>query len=143
MASLETLEVFQKYAFYFVPFLSQRNIKNTIIDLAVKYKYSRIYASEIAEKCKEPEDLTILLIHEMIENKEIYGEFFDSTKSLLFDQQANIDNVDNIMKNIKQWETYFCNECGMKLSESGQKICEHCGNILPNNINGFGSTKNS
>lgn len=132
LKSLETLEVYKKYALWYVPFLIQRKIKSTIIDLGIKYKYNRIHASEIAEKCKEPEDIIILLIREMIETKEIFGEFFSSTKSLIFNQQANIDNVDNIMKNIEKWETQFCKECGMKIIEVDQKICEHCGNNLSN-----------
>lgn len=119
---LDMLESFQKYALYFIPFLIQKKIKNTIIDLGIKHKYNRIHTAEIAEKCKEPEDVIICIIREMIENEEIFGEFFSSTKSLLFNQQANIDNVDNIMKNIKQWETNFCNECGMKINEAEQNI---------------------
>ena len=40
----------------------------------------------------------------MIENHEIYAQFFSSTKSVAFNQQANINEIDNLMKIYKDWE---------------------------------------
>ncbi len=40
----------------------------------------------------------------MIEGNEIYAKYFESSKSVAFDQQANIDEVDKLMKAYKDWE---------------------------------------
>ena len=41
----------------------------------------------------------------MIDNKEIYAQYFSSTKSVAFDQQANIDEIDKLMSTYKDWES--------------------------------------
>ena len=48
--------------------------------------------------------LIIDTVNDMIENKEIYGQYFSSTLSVAFDQQANIDEIDNLMGIYKDWE---------------------------------------
>ena len=40
----------------------------------------------------------------MIENKEIYAQYFSSTKSVAFNQQANIEEIDKLMATYKEWE---------------------------------------
>ncbi len=40
----------------------------------------------------------------MLKNGEIYGEYFVRTKSLAFDQQANINEIDELIDLYKQWE---------------------------------------
>jgi len=40
----------------------------------------------------------------MIDKKEIYAEYFKSTKSVFFDKQANIDEIDALMEQYKKWE---------------------------------------
>ena len=40
----------------------------------------------------------------MIENKEIYTQYFSSKKSVAFDQAANIDEIDKLMAIYKEWE---------------------------------------
>ncbi len=32
------------------------------------------------------------------------GQYFSSTKSIAFNQQANINEIDNLMKTYKDWE---------------------------------------
>ncbi|KKN35736.1 hypothetical protein LCGC14_0780770, partial [marine sediment metagenome] len=77
-------------------------IRKTILELGVKY--NRLQIAEIAEKCGEPEDCIILVAQDVIKNKEIYAEYFKSTKSLVFDQRANIDEIDKLMEAYKEWE---------------------------------------
>ncbi len=85
-----------------IPLSIQSTIRETILELGVKY--NRLQIAEIAEKCGEPEDCIIVVTHDMIENKDIYAEFFKSTKSLVFDQQANIEEIDKLMDQYRQWE---------------------------------------
>ena len=40
----------------------------------------------------------------MIENKEIHAHYFSSTKFVAFDQQANIEEIDELMTTYKKWE---------------------------------------
>ena len=40
----------------------------------------------------------------MIVNKEIYTEYFQNSKSVAFNQQANIDEIDKLMETYKEWE---------------------------------------
>ena len=78
-------------------------IKKTILDLGTKF--GRLQIMEIAEVCSiKEEQLIIDTIKEMINNKEIYAQYFSSTKSIAFDQQANIEEIDNLMRTYKEWE---------------------------------------
>jgi len=77
-------------------------IKNTILSLGVKF--DRLHVSEIAEKCNESDEYIINTALDMINKKEIYAEYFQSTKSVVFDKQANIDEIDALMEQYKKWE---------------------------------------
>jgi hypothetical protein len=39
-----------------------------------------------------------------MQNKEIYGEYFKSSKTISFNQVANIKEIDNLWETYKQWE---------------------------------------
>lgn len=77
-------------------------IKKTIIDLGTKF--TRLEVKEIAEKCKVDKNSITNVVKNMIENQEIYAEYFKSTKSVSFNQQANIDEIDKLMEAYKDWE---------------------------------------
>jgi len=55
--------------------------------------------------------LIISTVKEMIRNQEIYAKYFESNKAVAFDQQANIEEIDNLMAIYKKWED---NEFGKK-----------------------------
>ena len=78
-------------------------IKRTVLDLGTKF--GRLQIIEISEVCSiKDENLIVDTVKEMIENKEIYGQYFSSSKSVAFNQQANIDEIDNLMKAYREWE---------------------------------------
>lgn len=77
-------------------------IKRTILDLGTKYP--RLKLKQISEKCKEDLDLILKVVMEMVKNQEIYGEYFFSSKSIVFNQQANIDEIDNLLSKFEEWE---------------------------------------
>lgn len=78
-------------------------IKQTILDLGVKF--SRLELREISERTGIfDEDLIKETIMKMMENKEIYGEYFSSTKSVVFEKQTNIDEIDKLLATYKEWE---------------------------------------
>ena len=78
-------------------------IKKTILDLGIKF--ARLQIAEISEVC-DVDDVRLIVdvVKDMIDNKEIYAQYFSSTKSIAFDQQANIDEIDNLMSTYKDWE---------------------------------------
>jgi len=77
-------------------------IKSTILDLGTKF--GRLEVKEIAEECGEDEELIVTTVKEMIEGNEIYAKYFDSSRAVAFNLQANIDEIDNLMDKYKQWE---------------------------------------
>jgi len=84
-------------------FFYESAIRNTILQLGTKS--SRINLNQISKKSGVKNSNIILkVVQEMIEAKEIYGEYFSSTKTILFDQKANIREIDNLMKMYREWE---------------------------------------
>lgn len=78
-------------------------IKQSVLDLGTKF--TRLEVREISEKCEYYDsDSIIEVLNSMISNKEIYAEFFKSSKTVSFDQQANIDEIDELMAVFKDWE---------------------------------------
>ncbi len=77
-------------------------IKNTILTLGTQF--ARLQIIEIVEEVNEREDLIILTVKEMISNDEIYAKYFDSTKSVAFNLQSNLAEIDNLMDQYKKWE---------------------------------------
>ena len=78
-------------------------IKRTVLDLGMKF--ARLQIAEISEVCGEKdEQLIIIVVEEMITNNEIYAQYFSSTKSVAFNQQANIDEIDKLMATYEDWE---------------------------------------
>ena len=77
-------------------------IKNIILRLGTQF--ARLEIIEIAEECGEEEDLIIRTVREMIEGKEIYAKYFESSRAVAFNLQANIDDIDKLMGKYKQWE---------------------------------------
>ncbi len=77
-----------------------KTIKNTILNLAIKY--SRLQINEIAEKCDFiSEELIIEVVLDMINNNEIYAEYFSSNQAVVFNQTANIKEIDSLMEKFK------------------------------------------
>ena len=77
-------------------------IKSTILNLGTKY--GRLQIKEIAEECRENDSLIESTVIEMIKLNEIYAKYFDSSKAVAFDLQANIDDIDKLMGKYKEWE---------------------------------------
>jgi len=78
-------------------------IKKTVLELGVKF--ARLQIAEISEVCGVGDiQLIVDTVKDMIDNKEIYAQYFSSTKSVAFDQQANIDEIDKLMEQYRQWE---------------------------------------
>ncbi len=78
-------------------------IKKLVLELGIKF--TRLEIREIGEKSSiDNEDIIIEVVKDMIKNKEIYAEYFSSSKAIAFDQQANIEEIDKLMATYKEWE---------------------------------------
>jgi len=83
--------------------LGKIKAKKFILDSGTRFP--RLQVAEIAEECELNNlELIEVIIEKMIENKEIYAKYFKSTKTIAFDQEANIDEIDNLMKAYREWE---------------------------------------
>jgi len=68
-------------------------------------KYERIRINEIMEKIQiRNEKLVIDTVASMIKDGEIFAEYFESTKTILYNKTANIREIDNLMKMYQDWE---------------------------------------
>jgi len=78
-------------------------IKKTVLDLGTKF--TRLKIIEIAEKCGLKDQQVIIdTVLNMIEKNEIYADYFSISKSIAFNQQANIEEIDRLMAAYKDWE---------------------------------------
>ncbi|KKM63757.1 hypothetical protein LCGC14_1508280 [marine sediment metagenome] len=111
-----------------IPYSIQKKIKQSILKLGVRF--NRLKTEEITEKCEELEDCIVIMALDMIENNEIHAEYFKSTKTLVFDQRTNIDEIDSLMKKFDEWELQYCKNCGNRILDKKQNICEYCGKEL-------------
>jgi len=79
-----------------------RMVKETILDLGTQY--ANLEVREISEACKIDKAKIIDIIKEMIENNEIFAEYFKSSKTVAFNKQANIKEIDSLMAIYQEWE---------------------------------------
>ena len=77
-------------------------IKKTILDLGTQY--ANLEVREISEACNLDKVTIIEIINDMIENNEIYAEYFKSNKTVAFNKQSNIKEIDNLMAMYQDWE---------------------------------------
>lgn len=75
-------------------------IKEGILDLGVKF--TRLEIKAISEKFNQDPALIVEVIQDMVDKQEIYGVYFNSTKTVTFNQQANIDETDQLMAKFKE-----------------------------------------
>jgi uncharacterized delta-60 repeat protein len=77
-------------------------VKKQILELS--RKFPKLQILEIAERTgEEPEVLTEIII-EMIQNKELYAEYFKNDQEVEFDQEGNIKEIDKLIDTYKDWE---------------------------------------
>ena len=80
----------------------RESVKRKILDLGTQF--TRLEIKEISEKCDEDYELIIRIIKSMISNREIYAEYFNSTKTIAINQQANIEHLDDSLSKINPFE---------------------------------------
>ena len=69
-------------------------IKTSILNLSVNF--TRLEIKSISEKLNLDPALIVGVVKEMVENLEVNGVYFSSTKSITFDQQSNIEDIERL-----------------------------------------------
>ena len=83
--------------------LSDENlVRELILDFGTKL--TRLKVDEIAERTGAFHKTIIKVVSEMRENKEIYARYFKSSNSVVFNQDANIEDIDRLMSVYNEWE---------------------------------------
>lgn len=67
------------------------------IILNLSTQFARLEVREISEDCKVDRDTIVKIVKKLIESKEIYADYFKSTKSVAFNQQANMEIMDKLL----------------------------------------------
>ncbi|GAG82376.1 unnamed protein product [marine sediment metagenome] len=81
----------------------EAKVRQTILEMGTKF--TRLTIKEISEKSEVDIYSIIKVIKDMIQNQEIYAEYFKSTKTVSFDQQTNINEIEKLMEIYREWET--------------------------------------
>ncbi len=92
----------RKYGHFQLTIEEESKVRQIIIDLGTKY--TRLEIREISEKCGIDYDSIAEILRRMIENNEIYAEFFETTYNVSFNQRSNIEEIDTLMAMYKSWE---------------------------------------
>lgn len=79
-----------------------RIIKKTILDLGTQY--ANLEVREISEACDVNKIAVMDTVKKMIENEEIYAEYFKSSKTVAFNKKANTEEIDTLMAIFRDWE---------------------------------------
>ena len=77
-------------------------IRKMILDFGTKL--TRLNVDEIAEKTETFHKTIKKVVNSMIENQEIYARYFKSTNSVVFNQDKNIIEIDDLMAIYREWE---------------------------------------
>lgn len=83
-------------------FRQEAIVKKAII--AYGRKIARLELKEISEKTNVDTHTILKIVKSMIKNKEIFGEYFKSSKTIAFNQIKNVENIDNLMELYNNWE---------------------------------------
>ena len=77
-------------------------IKNKVKELASKH--TRLQVMDIVDSCSEEEGLIISTIQNMIKNREISAEYFNTNKVIAFISEIDVEQIDKLMKTFDDWE---------------------------------------
>jgi hypothetical protein len=71
------------------------DVKSLVLDLGTKY--DRLEVKEISQKSKIDGISIVYILKDMIKSQEINAEYFSSSRAIVFDQRANLREIDNLI----------------------------------------------
>ena len=67
-------------------------------------KLTRLEIKEISEIKKIDKDTIKNIARKMIKNQEVYAKYFSTSKSIAFDQETNLAEIEKLMSAYEKWE---------------------------------------
>jgi len=86
----------------------EARIRKTILEFGTEI--TRLKVDEIAEKTETFHKTIIEVVNNMIKNQEIYARYFKSSNSVVFNQEKNIEDIDDLMTMFREWEEVKTNK---------------------------------
>lgn len=101
-SSIIIINVYLLFSIYYQNERDKRVIKKILLDLATQY--SRLEIVDIAEKSSINREKVERVVIEMLNKKELYGEYLASKKIIEFNVELNIEEIDSLLEIYKKWE---------------------------------------
>lgn len=77
-------------------------IRKVLLDLSTKH--TRLEVRELSERTNSDADTLKKVALEMIENNEIFARYFSASRSIVFNQEANTEEIDRLLSLYQKWE---------------------------------------
>lgn len=80
----------------------QAKVRKQVLELATTY--TNLKLSKVAKLTGIDKDLIVRAVNEMINDKELYADYFYSSRKFAFNKRANLEEIDKLMELYNQWE---------------------------------------
>ena len=101
-SSILIINIYLLFSIYYHNERDKRVIKKILLDLATQY--SRLEIVDIAEKSSLNREKVERVVIEMLNKKELYGEYLAPKKIIEFNVELNIEEIDSLLETYKKWE---------------------------------------
>ena len=80
-----------------------KKLKTVISDMS--FKFTKVKIPEIIEKAGIQDEILIIeTAQKMLENKEIFGYYENKSKSIIFDHEGEVEEIDRLIEKYEEWE---------------------------------------
>jgi len=101
-SSILIINIYLLFSIYYHNERDKRVIKKILLDLGTQY--SRLEIVDIAEKSSLNREKVERVVIEMLNKKELYGEYLAPKKIIEFNVELNIEEIDSLLETYKKWE---------------------------------------
>jgi hypothetical protein len=101
-SSIVIINIYLLFSIYYHNERDKRVIKKILLDLGTQY--SRLEIVDIAEKSSLNREKVERVVIEMLNKKELYGEYLAPKKIIEFNVELNIEEIDSLLEIYKKWE---------------------------------------
>lgn len=71
----------------------------------MSFKFTKVEIPEIIEEAGVNVEILITEIaQKMLENKEIFGYYENKSKSIIFDHEVEVEEIEKLMEKYEEWE---------------------------------------